>query len=224
MAADSAAAHTGLPGYDAGKGEYVLPPLPYDYDALEPSIDKETMKLHHDKHHAGYVTGLNKALKQLADARASTDPAAFALVKHLSREVAFNGSGHLLHTVFWSNMAPAGKGGGGEPGGEFAETIKKSFGSVAAMRAQFSAAAAAVEGGGWAILACEPVSRGLLILQAEKHQDLVVWGVTPLLCLDVWEHAYYLKYQNRRADYVKAWWDVVNWSDVAGRCKLQAKA
>jgi len=206
-------------GFDAAKGEYVLPPLPYDYNALEASIDEQTMRLHHGKHHQAYVTGLNNALKKLAEARAANDPAAFALVKHWSREVSFNGGGHVLHTIFWNNMAPSGKGGGGEPTGDLAATINKHFGSVASFRANFSAAAGAVEGGGWGILAYEPLANGLIVIQAEKQQDLTVWGITPLLCLDVWEHAYYLKYQNRRADYVKAWWDVVNWADVAERLR-----
>jgi Fe-Mn family superoxide dismutase len=203
-----------MEGYDESKGEYVLPPLPYGYDALEPSIDEQTMRLHHDAHHASYVAGLNKALGKLKEAREAGD---YSLVKHWSREVAFNGSGHLLHTTFWANMAPADAGGGGEPGGQLKAMIEQSFGSVAAMREQFSAAAGAVEGGGWGILAFEPVAGQLVILQAEKHQNLTVWSVVPLLVLDVWEHAYYLKYQNKRAEYVKAFWNVVNWEDVAKR-------
>jgi Fe-Mn family superoxide dismutase len=173
------------------------------------------MKLHHDKHHQTYVDGLNAAVGKLADARKSGD---FALVKHLSREAAFHGSGHFLHCIFWKNMAAASKAGG-EPGKKLAGALVKSFGSVESFRKQFSAAAVAVEGSGWAILCYEPVSAGLAVLQAEKHQDLTQWGVVPLLVLDVWEHAYYLKYQNKRADYVKAFWDVVNWSDVEKRAE-----
>lgn len=196
--------------------KYELPPLPYAYDALEPHIDEQTMRLHHDKHHLAYVNGLNNALEKLEQARAAGD---LGLVKHWSREAAFHGSGHLLHSIFWPNMAPAGNGGGGEPSGELAAQIVRDFGSFAAFKAHFSAAANQVEGSGWALLVWEPLGRQLEVLQAEKHQNLTQWGVRPLLVLDVWEHAYYLKYQNNRAAYVEAWWNVVNWSDVAERFK-----
>lgn len=188
-----------------------LPPLPYAYDALEPYYDEQTVRLHHDKHHAAYVAGLNKAEEQLAAARAAGD---YALIKHWERELAFHGSGHLLHTLFWENMTP---GGGGEPGGELAAQIAQDFGSFEAFKAQFSAAANAVEGSGWGLLGWLPAFGKLTILQVEKHQDLTVWGVVPLLIVDVWEHAYYLKYQNRRAEWVSNWWNLVNWPDVARR-------
>lgn len=207
-----------LDGYDEKTGKYTLPPLPYDYNALEPSIDKETMGLHHDKHHLAYVNGLNAALGKLEEARKSGD---FSLVKHWSRELAFHGSGHFLHTMFWNNMAGKGKGGG-EPGAGLGAELTKWFGSVDGFRKQFSAASNQVEGGGWALLCYEPHARGLTILTCEKQQDLTQWGVTPLLGCDVWEHAYYLKYQNRRADYVKAWWDVVNWENVETNYKSVA--
>lgn len=188
-----------------------LPPLPYAYDALEPYYDEQTVRLHHDKHHAAYVAGLNKAEEQLAAARAAGD---YALIKHWERELAFHGSGHLLHTLFWENMTP---GGGGEPDGELAAQIAQDFGSFEAFKAQFSAAANAVEGSGWGLLGWLPAFGKLAILQVEKHQDLTVWGVLPLLIVDVWEHAYYLKYQNRRAEWVSNWWNLVNWPDVARR-------
>ena len=191
-----------------------LQPLPYDYNALEPYIDEQTMHLHHDIHHKGYVDGLNNAEKKLAEARAAGD---YALVKHWSREEAFHGSGHFMHALFWPNMAPQGRGGGGEPKGELAEQIKKDFGSFDAFKKHYSAAAVAVEGGGWAVLAWQPQGKQLVVLQSEKHQQLTQWGVVPLLVCDVWEHAYYLKYQNKRAAYVEAWWNVVNWADVAAR-------
>ena len=213
-AASGTAVSPQLPGFDASAGEYILPPLPYAYDALEPSIDAQTMQLHHDIHHAGYVRGLNAALARLAEMRASGD---FGLVKHWSRQAAFAGSGHFLHTVFWTNMAPAGDGGGGEPSSELADALAESFGAVDAFRSQFSAAARSVEGSGWGILAYEPVSARMQVLQAEKHQNLGQWGVVPLLVLDVWEHAYYLNYQNRRGDYVNAFWNIVNWQNVAER-------
>ena len=194
--------------------EYTLAPLPYDYDALEPHIDAETMKLHHDIHHAGYVAGLNNALKKLDEARKSGD---MGLVKHWSREEAFHGSGHFLHEIFWNNMSP---NGGGEPTGALAEAIKADFGSYDAFAKQYSAAAGAVEGSGWAILGYKKADDGsgqLMIVQAEKHQNLTVQGIIPLLVLDVWEHAYYLRYQNRRPEYVKAFFNVINWDDVAKR-------
>ena len=190
-----------------------LPPLPYPYDALEPHIDEQTMRLHHDIHHAGYVKGLNNAEAKLAEARAAGD---FALVKHWSREAAFHGSGHLLHSVFWPNMISASEAKSA-PGGALAEAIERDFGSFEAFKAQFIAAATAVEGSGWGILAYRPSDDALVILTAEKHQNLTQWGVIPLLVLDVWEHAYYLKYQNRRGEYVKNFFNIVNWDDVAAR-------
>jgi Fe-Mn family superoxide dismutase len=195
---------------------YTLPPLPYAYEALEPAIDAQTMKLHHDIHHAGYVKGLNAALDKLAEARKSGD---YAAVKALSREVAFHGSGHLLHCCFWTNMTPAKT----EPKGRLSAMIARDFGSMDAFKAQFGNAAKQVEGSGWGILAFEPLSKRLLVLESEKHQNLTVWGVHPLLVLDVWEHAYYLKYQNRRPEYVDAFWNVVNWNDVAARLDAAMK-
>ena len=190
---------------------YELPPLPYAYNALEPHIDEQTMKLHHDLHHKSYVDGLNKALDQLQAARESGD---FGLVKHWEREAAFHGSGHFLHSIFWNNMGPQK---GGEPRGDLRSQIEKDFGSFEAFKKQFSAAAGAVEGSGWAMLVWEPNAGQLEVLTAEKHQNLTQWGVRPLLVLDVWEHAYYLKYQNKRPAYVEAWWNVVNWEDVSAR-------
>jgi len=191
--------------------EHTLPELPYAYDALEPFIDERTMRLHHDKHHAGYVKGLNAAEAALAKARESGD---YALVQHWSRQAAFHGGGHWLHTMFWSVMAPNGNGGGGAPTGQIEAAIKDSFGSVAAFKAQFAAAAKSVEGSGWGLLHYRPHDQSLIILQAENQQKLSAWGSTPILGIDVWEHAYYLKYQNDRGAYVDAWWNVVNWTQV----------
>ncbi|MCL5676939.1 MAG: superoxide dismutase [Firmicutes bacterium] len=191
--------------------QYELPPLPYPYGALEPYIDEQTMHLHHDLRYKAYVDGLNNAVAKMAEAREKGD---FALIKHWEREAAFHGSGHFLHSVFWTNMAP---NAGGAATGPVADQIKKDFASYEAFKKQFSAAAAAVEGSGWAILVWQPQGRRLEILTAEKHQNLTQWGVVPLLALDVWEHAYYLKYQNKRAAYVDAWWNTVNWKDVNDR-------
>jgi Fe-Mn family superoxide dismutase len=192
-------------------GGHALPPLPYPYDALEPHIDKETMRIHHDKHHQSYVDGLNKAEKELEKARQTGD---YALVKHWERELAFNGAGHYLHTLFWNVMSPHG---GGTASGAMARQIAQDFGSFEAFRNHFSNAAEKVEGGGWAILVWSPRSRRLEILTAEKHQNLSQWDAVPVLPLDVWEHAYYLKHQNKRADYIQAWWNVVNWPYVNQR-------
>ncbi|RXZ81280.1 DUF2935 domain-containing protein [Paenibacillaceae bacterium] len=192
-------------------GGHTLPPLPYDYNALEPYIDEQTMRIHHDIHHKSYVDGLNKAEEALRQARKTGN---FDLVKHWERELAFNGAGHYLHTLFWNVMSPQG---GGPATGAIAEQIKQDFGSYDAFQKQFSQAAEKVEGGGWAILVWSPRSRRLEILQAEKHQNLSQWDVVPLLPLDVWEHAYYLKHQNKRGDYIKDWWNVVNWPYVNER-------
>ena len=190
---------------------YELPPLPYAKDALEPYYDARTVELHHDKHHQGYVNGLNAALQKLAAARSAGD---FSLVKHLEREVAFHGGGHLLHSVFWTNLKP---GGGGEPSGELAAAVARDFGGFAAFSAQFRAATNGVEGSGWGVLACDAAGN-LVVFQVEKHQNQLIAGWAPLLVVDVWEHAYYLKYQNRRAEFVDAVMDhLVNWDDVAGR-------
>jgi len=191
-------------------GAYVLPELPYDYNALEPLYDEATLRLHHDKHHAAYVAGLNANLQKLAAARKD---GAYADVKALSRNVAFHGSGHVLHTLFWHSMTP----GGAKPDGAFAQACVESFGSVEAMQAQFAAATKDVEASGWGVLAYEPLAGKLLVLQAERHQDLTVWGVTPLLVCDVWEHAYYLKYQNRRPEWVDAFMKLANWNFAAQR-------
>ena len=190
-----------------------LPPLPYAYDALEPYIDEQTMRLHHDIHHNGYVAGLNNAEAKLAEARTAGD---YSLVKHWSREAAFHGSGHLLHSLFWPNMIGASEAKQA-PDGDLGEAIDRGFGSFEAFKAQFIAASIAVEGSGWGILAYRPADDSLVVLTAEKHQNLTQWGVIPLLVLDVWEHAYYLKYQNRRGEYVKNFFNIINWDDVAAQ-------
>jgi superoxide dismutase, Fe-Mn family len=198
---------------------YELSPLPYPYDALEPHIDEQTLHLHHDKHHKAYIDGLNNAEAKLGEAREKAD---FALVKHWERELAFHGSGHILHSLYWSTMAPTGKGGG-QPDGELLRQLAADFGSFDLFAKQFGAAAAAVEGSGWAVLALSPLGKKLEILTAEKHQNLTQWGCMPILTIDVWEHAYYLKYQNRRADYIAAWWNVVNWQEAAARLAAALK-
>jgi Fe-Mn family superoxide dismutase len=190
---------------------YELPPLPYDYNALESVIDEETMHLHHDKHHASYVKGLNAAEEKLAEARKSGD---FSAIKAISKNLSFHGSGHFLHSMFWQNMSP---NGGGTPSGDLAAAIDKEFGNFDTFSNQFQSAANAVEGSGWGMLAYQPQGQKLVVLQCEKHQNLTQWGATPLLVVDVWEHAYYLRYQNRKPEFTKAFMDIINWEDVAKR-------
>ncbi|MFD2762386.1 superoxide dismutase [Lentibacillus juripiscarius] len=192
-------------------GQHKLPPLPYDYNALEPHISEEIMRLHHDKHHKGYVEGLNKAEKEMEKARKRGD---FSLIRHWENEAAFNGAGHYLHTIFWHNMCP---NGGGKPDGTIAKEIKRTFGSFDKFKEHFSHAAEKVQSVGWAMLVWSPRSHRTEILQAEKHQNLSQQDIIPLLVLDVWEHAYYLQYQTNRKDYIDAWWNVVNWDDVNQR-------
>ena len=192
--------------------KYVLPDLPYKYNALEPAISEEIMRLHHDKHHAAYVNGANGALEKLEKGRAvglkDVD------VKAIVRDLAFNASGHVLHSLFWTNMSPKA---GGKPGGNLGDQINKDFGSFDSFKLQLSNAAKTVEGSCWGILAYDPLSEQLLTLQTEKHQNLTVQGSIPLLVLDVWEHAYYLQYKNDRGAFVDKLWDVVSWSDVEAR-------
>ncbi len=199
---------------------FTLPPLPYNYDALEPHIDKQTMEIHHDKHHAGYVNNLNKAIagtefenKSLEDILKSAGKAGAAIRN--------NAGGHWNHTFFWEIMSP---NGGGKPEGELAKAIDKDFGSLDAMKEKFNAAGAGRFGSGWAWLAVD--ESGKLVICSSANQDNPLMDVaeckcTPILGVDVWEHAYYLKYQNKRPDYLSAWWNVVNWKKVA---ELFAKA
>lgn len=191
---------------------FQLPDLPYPYDALEPVVNAETMRLHHGLHHAAYVKGLNAALSNLSSARASGDLSA---IQPLSRQLAFHGGGHYNHSVFWENMAPVGTGA--EPSKRLAERLIADFGSVDGFKAHFSAAAKSVEGSGWAALGWNSGLDRLAVFTMLNQQDLTIMGTEPLLLLDVWEHAYYLQYQNRRADYVDAWWSVVNWRNVSER-------
>ena len=194
-----------------GGGEYTLPDLPYEYDALEPTIDARIMELHHSAHHQGYVAGTNAALDELAELRESGD---FEGIKRVKRDLSFNLSGHVNHSIFWENMSPDG---GGEPEGALCDRLIEDFGSVERFREEFSEAAKTVESNGWAWLFYEPVADRLIIGQVESQNRLEHQGTTPLLGLDVWEHAYYLQYENRRGEYVESWWDVVDWDDVAQR-------
>lgn len=192
--------------------KYQLPLLSYDYNALEPYISQEMLKIHHDKHHKAYVDGLNNAVERLNDMRTSGD---YSLIKHWERELAFNGSGHILHSMYWNNLAPAGTKM--DIAGTLMSQIQIDFGSFDTLKSQFSAASVAVEASGWAVLGWSPLLKKLFILQSEKHQNLTLWGIEPLLILDVWEHAYYIQYQNKRADYVNGFWNIVNFEEVSSR-------
>jgi len=199
-----------------GAMAHELPALPYAYDALEPYYDAQTVKLHHDIHHAGYIKGWNDAEAQVQAMLKSGD---FAGAKAAAKALAFHGSGAILHSIFWTNMKPGGGGApGGAPGGALAAAINAAFGSYDALKGLLLASANAVEGSGWGILAYRKMDDALVVLQAEKHENLTQWGATPLLALDVWEHAYYLKYQNKRPEWTKTFMEsLVNWDDVAQR-------
>ncbi|MDZ4259495.1 MAG: superoxide dismutase [Gemmatimonadales bacterium] len=194
-----------------------LPPLPYDYAALEPHIDEQTMRIHHDKHHAAYVNNLNAALEGHDDLMAMPIE---ALLADLSRvpeakraAVRNNGGGHANHTLFWEVMAP---GGATAPEGALTTAIDAAFGSVDSLKEQFTKAGMTRFGSGWAWLSVG--ADGRLLVESSPNQDTpVMEGRTPILGCDVWEHAYYLHYQNRRPDYLAAWWSVVNWTEVARR-------
>ncbi|HEY4822453.1 MAG TPA: superoxide dismutase [Candidatus Bathyarchaeia archaeon] len=193
--------------------KYALPELPYKYSALEPVISEQIMTLHHQKHHQAYVTGANAALERMEKARKGENP---ENIRGILRDLSFNLSGHKLHAVFWPNMAPQGKGGG-KPGGSIADHINKDFGSFDSFKKQFSDAAKNVEGAGWAVLTHDHETNSLLIYQVEKQNFMHPPSLPMLLTLDVWEHAYYLKYLNDRAAYVDAWWNVANWDDAEKR-------
>lgn len=190
---------------------YTLPELPYDYSALEPHISAKIMELHHSKHHKAYVDGANLAVEKLAEARDAND---FAAVNKLEKDLAFNLGGHVNHSVFWNNMSADG---GDKPVGEVASAIDDFFGSFEKFQAHFTSVAMGVQGSGWAVLSWDALGQRANIQQFFDQQSNFPAGTIPLLMLDVWEHAYYLDYQNVRADYVKAFWNIVNWADVEQR-------
>ncbi len=190
---------------------YSLPALPYDYAALEPFISGKIMELHHDKHHAAYVKGANDTLDQLAEAR---DKNAFGGVNGLEKSLAFHLGGHINHSVFWPNLSPDG---GDKPTGELAAAIDEFFGSFDGFKAHFTANANAIQGSGWSILAWDSLGQRLNVLQLFDQQGNIPAAQIPIVLLDMWEHAFYLQYQNVKADYVTAWWNVVNWADAADR-------
>jgi Fe-Mn family superoxide dismutase len=194
------------------RSKHTLPDLPYDYNALEPAISAEIMKLHHTKHHATYVNNLNVAEEKLAEALHKGDTAA---VVQLQNVIKFNGGGHINHSIFWHNLSPSG---GGDPSNELLLLINDSFGGVEKLKQVMSAAAVGVQGSGWAWLGYNKDSQKLHVATTANQDPLQpTTGLVPLLGIDVWEHAYYLQYKNVRPDYLKAIWKVVNWKDVAER-------
>ncbi|MFD8483549.1 superoxide dismutase [Kitasatospora sp. NPDC059673] len=192
-------------------GAYTLPDLPYDYSALERAMSAEILELHHSKHHQAYVNGANLTLEQLAEAR---DKEQFGSLVGLQKTLAFNLSGHVLHSLFWQNLSPEG---GDRPDGALAEAITEHFGSFEAFKQQLTTATVGVQGSGWGILSWEPLGKRLIVEQVYDHHGNVGQGTVPLLAFDAWEHAYYLQYKNVRPDYVTRLWDVVNWQDVTTR-------
>ena len=199
--------------------KYVLPELPYKYNALEPVISQEIMTLHHDKHHAAYVTGANAALEKLDKARKGE---AQVDIKAVLRDYSFHYGGHILHSIFWPNMAAPGKGGG-TPGGAISDKINADFGSFDKFKQQFSDAAKTVEGSGWALLLYDNTTDQLVLTQIEKQNHMHLAQLPILLSIDVWEHSYYLDYKNDRGKYVDEWWKVANWQDVAARFEKARK-
>ncbi|NIQ06210.1 MAG: superoxide dismutase [Candidatus Korarchaeota archaeon] len=192
---------------------YTLPELPFGYRDLEPHISEEQLRIHHDKHHQGYVNGANAILQKLDKARRE---GADLDVKSTLKALSFNIGGHILHSLFWPNLAPTGKGGG-KPSGVLGDAIEKEFGSFERFKKEFSQAAVSVEGSGWAALTfCRQTNRPI-IMQVEKHNTNVYPMFRILMVLDVWEHAYYLDYKNERAKFVDAFWNIVNWNKINKR-------
>lgn len=190
---------------------YVLPALPWDPAALEPHISGRIIRVHHDGHHAAYVQNANTTMERLRDARTRQD---FTALPALERSLAFNLSGHILHSIYWRNLIP---NGGGEPVGDLADAITRDFGGFAAFRRQMTEAAASVMGSGWSALVWEPLGGRLLVTQIYDHQSNLSQSGVPLMVLDAWEHAYYLQYENRKAEYLDAIWNLWNWKDISQR-------
>ena len=201
----------------AAPPEYTLPDLPYGYDALAPHINEQTLRLHHDRHHAGYVKGLNNSIQRLYAAHAGD-----GMAGRWAKAVAFHGSGHVLHAIYWNSMSPDGQR---TPQGRLASLISRDFGSYDAFKGTFADVTKGVSGSGWGVLSYEPLGRRLVILGVEKHENYSVLGSMPLLVCDVWEHAYYLDYQNERGRYVDAFMnELIDWRTAQQRLANAEKA
>ena len=193
-------------------GGHTLPALPYSYDALEPIIDERTLHIHHDKHHRKYVDDLNAAENSAKNMRESGDYHAINLIE---QKLAYNGSGHILHSIYWTIMTSPDKSG--TPGGITSALMSNYFGGYGACKEQLAEAALKVPGSGWAILGYNPYFKRLELLQAKNHENMTQWGIIPILVCDVWEHAYYLKYQNNREQFIHAWQQLISWAEVERR-------
>ncbi|KAF2116244.1 Manganese/iron superoxide dismutase [Lophiotrema nucula] len=213
--APKASTRAGLAGTSFVRGKATLPDLPYDYGALEPSISGKIMELHHDKHHQTYVTSLNNFSEQIAEAKAKEDIQAQIALQPL---INFHGGGHINHTLFWENLAPKNQGGGEPPSGKLSQAINDGYGSLEGFQEKFNVALAGIQGSGWAWLV-QDTQTGNIQIKTYANQDPVVGQFRPILGIDAWEHAYYLQYQNRKAEYFKAIWDVVNWKAAEKRLK-----
>ncbi|KAL9097117.1 MAG: hypothetical protein Q9165_000543 [Trypethelium subeluteriae] len=215
-AAPSITTHrAGLAGATFTRGKATLPDLPYDYGALEPAISGKIMELHHSKHHATYVNSLNSFSEQMGAARDSDNVAAQIALQPL---INFHGGGHLNHTLFWENLAPKSQGGGGAPSGELARAIEGHWGGLEKLQEEVNKALAGIQGSGWAWVV-QDAQTGALGVKTYANQDPVVGQFRPILGIDAWEHAYYLQYENRKAEYFKAIWDVINWKAAEKRYK-----
>ena len=195
---------------------FIHQPLPYNTDYLEPFMDAETLHLHHTFHHGGAVKGANKDIEMIKSVMNSGD---FTLVDYWTKKLSFHLSSHILHSIFWTNLANKKS----QPTGDLLKRIEKDFGSTNKMQEMIAKISKSIEGSGWGILAYQPFSDNLVVLQCENHHKLTVWGAVPLLVIDVWEHAYYLKYKNKRGDFVDALMNIINWDNVAQRYDIALK-
>ena len=197
-------------------GNFIHQPLPYNTDYLEPFMDAETLHLHHTFHHGGAVKGANKDIEMIKKVMNSED---LTLADHWTKKLSFHLSSHILHSIFWTNLANKKS----QPTGDLLKRIEKDFGSTNKMQGMIAKISKSIEGSGWGILAYQPYSDNLVVLQCENHHKLTLWGAVPLLVIDVWEHAYYLKYKNKRGDFVDALMNIINWDNVAQRYDIALK-
>ena len=208
--------NNGIDKLTDANGNFIHQPLPYNTDHLEPYMDEETLHLHHTFHHGGAVKGANKDIEMIKSVMNSGD---FTLADHWTKKLSFHLSSHILHSIFWTNLANKKS----QPTGDLLKRIEKDFGSTNKMQEMIAKISKSIEGSGWGILAYQPYSDNLVVLQCENHHKLTVWGAVPLLVIDVWEHAYYLKYKNKRGDFVDALMNIINWDNVAQRYDIALK-
>jgi len=208
--------NNGIDKLTDANGNFIHQPLPYNTDHLEPYMDEETLHLHHSFHHGGAVKGANKDIEMIKSVMNSGD---LTLADHWTKKLSFHLSSHILHSIFWTNLANKKS----QPTGDLLKRIEKDFGSTNKMQGMIAKISKSIEGSGWGILAYQPYSDNLVVLQCENHHKLTVWGAVPLLVIDVWEHAYYLKYKNKRGDFVDALMNIINWDNVAQRYNIALK-